>query len=34
MKIMTIFGIRPDWIKGCIVLKELEKTRGIDHVIV
>jgi UDP-N-acetylglucosamine 2-epimerase (non-hydrolysing) len=34
MKIMTIFGIRPDWIKGCIVLKELEKTRGIDHVVV
>jgi UDP-N-acetylglucosamine 2-epimerase (non-hydrolysing) len=34
MKIMTIFGIRPDWIKGCMVLRELDKTRGIDHVIV
>jgi len=34
MKVMTIFGIRPDWIKGCMVLKELDKTRGIDHVIV
>ena len=34
MKIMTIFGIRPDWIKGSMVLKELEKTSGVDHVIV
>jgi UDP-N-acetylglucosamine 2-epimerase (non-hydrolysing) len=34
MKIMTIFGIRPDWIKGCMVLKELDRTRGVDHVIV
>jgi UDP-N-acetylglucosamine 2-epimerase (non-hydrolysing) len=34
MRVMTIFGIRPDWIKGCMVLKELDKTRGIDHVIV
>lgn len=34
MKIMTIFGIRPDWIKGCMVLKELDKTRKIRHIIV
>lgn len=31
---MTIFGIRPDWIKGCMVIRELDKTRGIKHVIV
>ncbi|MGI0016799.1 MAG: UDP-N-acetyl glucosamine 2-epimerase, partial [Nitrososphaera sp.] len=34
MKIMSIFGIRPDWIKGCIVLQALDKERNIDHVIV
>jgi len=33
MKIVTIFGIRPDWIKGCMVLKELDKS-ALDHVIV
>lgn len=31
---MTIFGIRPDWIKGCMVIRELDKTRSIKHVIV
>lgn len=31
---MTVFGIRPDWIKGCMVVKKLDKTRGINHVIV
>ena len=31
---MTIFGIRPDWIKGCMVLKELDKTRSMKQVIV
>ncbi len=34
MKVMSIFGIRPDWIKGSMVLKELDKTRGIHHIIV
>ncbi len=34
MKVMSIFGIRPDWIKGCMVLKELDKAKGIDHIIV
>jgi UDP-N-acetylglucosamine 2-epimerase (non-hydrolysing) len=33
-KVMTVFGIRPDWIKGCMVIKELDKTRGIKHIIV
>ncbi len=33
MKVMSIFGIRPDWSKGCTVLDALDKERGIDHVI-
>lgn len=34
MKVMSIFGIRPDWSKGCTVLDALDRRRGIDHVIV
>jgi UDP-N-acetylglucosamine 2-epimerase (non-hydrolysing) len=33
MKVMSIFGIRPDWSKGCTVLDTLDRQRGIDHVI-
>lgn len=34
MKVMTILGIRPDWIKASMVLKRLDVTKGITHVIV
>jgi UDP-N-acetylglucosamine 2-epimerase (non-hydrolysing) len=33
MKVMSIFGIRPDWSKGCTVLDALDRQRGIDHII-
>lgn len=33
LKIMSVFGIRPDWIKGGCVLKEIDR-RGLDHIIV
>jgi UDP-N-acetylglucosamine 2-epimerase (non-hydrolysing) len=33
MKVMSIFGIRPDWSKGCTVLDALDHEKGIDHVI-
>jgi UDP-N-acetylglucosamine 2-epimerase (non-hydrolysing) len=33
MKVMSIFGIRPDWSKGCTVLDALDRQRGIEHVI-
>lgn len=31
---MSIFGIRPDWSKGCTVLDALDKEKNIEHVIV
>jgi len=31
---MTILGIRPDWIKACMVLKRLDATRNTRHIIV
>lgn len=34
MKVMSIFGIRPDWSKGCTVLDALDHDRSIDHIIV
>ncbi len=34
LKIMTILGIRPDWIKASMVLKKLDATKSITHVIV
>ena len=34
MKVMSIFGIRPDWSKGCTVLNALDHEKGIDHIIV
>jgi UDP-N-acetylglucosamine 2-epimerase (non-hydrolysing) len=33
MKVATIFGIRPDWIKGCMVLKELDRSIK-NHIVV
>jgi len=33
MKVATIFGIRPDWIKGCMVLRELDRSK-LDHVVI
>ena len=33
MKVMSVFGIRPDWIKGCSVLKALDGS-DMEHVMV
>jgi UDP-N-acetylglucosamine 2-epimerase (non-hydrolysing) len=34
MKVVTVFGIRPDWTKGCRVLEELDSSKNLQHIVV